>query len=210
MIRNVVFDMGGVLIEWDPDRIAAFQGTGDEGTRLLRREVFGCREWVALDRGTMEPEEALERIGRRLPPSLHAAAERCVRRWWKDVFLPIEGMDALVREIRDLGFGVYLLSNASRDLHEYWRRLPGGDCFRGILVSADWGLLKPQHEIFEKFFSLYGLTPGECFFIDDNPLNVDGAWCVGMPGTVFFKDLARLRRELSEAGIPVQPAPSAI
>ena len=54
------------------------------------------------------------------------------------------------------------------------------------------------------FFEKFGLDPVECFFIDDSPLNIDGARCAGMRGTGFFRDMARLRRELNEAGIPVR------
>ena len=66
-------------------------------------------------------------------------------------------------------------------------------------------LLKPQHEIYEALFDTFSLQPEECFFIDDSPLNLDGAYAVGLPGTVFFDDMARLRAELREAGIPVKP-----
>ena len=204
MIRHLVFDMGNVLIAWDPDEIIARQGISGEDAKRLRREVFDGVEWVSMDRGTMSQDEGLRRIRRRLPASLHAAAERCTRDWWKDELHPVEGIGELIREIRALGYDVYMLSNATSFVHDYFHRLPGSECFSGRIVSADWGLLKPQREIYEKLFADYGLDPAECFFVDDNPMNIDGAACVGMPGTVFFNDVARLRRELNEAGIPVR------
>ena len=204
MIKQVIFDMGNVLIEWDPDKIVARRGLTGSDAKLLRREVFDCVEWTALDHGTMSAEEALSRICRRLPERLYEAAARCVYGWWKDELVPIEGVEELIREIDALGYGVYVLSNATSHLHEYLPRLPAHECFRGLIVSADWKLLKPERAIYERLFSLYGLKPEECFFIDDNPLNIDGARCAGMPGTVFFRDMARLRRELNEAGIPVR------
>ena len=78
------------------------------------------------------------------------------------------------------------------------------ECFDGKLVSADVRLLKPQHEIFELLFETFSLRPEECFFIDDNAANIDGAFAVGMPGAVFFRDFARLRRELRAAGVSVK------
>ena len=205
MIRQVVFDMGNVLIEWDPDKIIARNGLAGDDAKLLRREVFDGMEWVTMDRGTMSQDEGLAQILRRLPQELHGAAERCVRDWWKAELVHVEGVEALIREIHALGYGLYILSNATSFLHDYYDRLPAHECFRGLVVSADEKLLKPQHEIFERFLERFKLDPAECFFIDDSPLNIDGARCAGIRGTVFFRDMARLRRELNEAGIPVRP-----
>ncbi len=204
MVKNVIFDMGNVLIEWDPDKLIARLGVSGEDAKLLRWEVFDGAEWVALDHGTMGPEQALPRILPRLPERLHAAAEHFVRFWWQEDFWPIEGIEALIRELDALGCRLYILSNATSCLHEYFPRLPGSDRFRGLIVSADWKLLKPGAAIYEKLFAEYGLRPEECFFIDDNPMNIETALCLGMQGAVFFRDMKRLRRELRAAGIPVQ------
>ena len=189
MIRHVVFDMGNVLLRWDPDKIIARQGVAGADARLLRREVFECSEWPALDRGSMTQEEALRLMDRRLPQHLHAAAERCVRGWWKDELIWTEGMDALIREIRALGFDVYILSNASSHLHGYVDRLPGAGCWSGMIVSADWKLLKPEREIYERLFEQYGLRPEDCFFIDDNLLTTnDGHLALTRRG-LFVSDM---------------------
>lgn len=206
MIQNIIFDMGRVLIDWDPDRIIARLGVDAQDARLLRREVFNNVEWVSMDRGTLSQEEGLHSICRRLPASLHESARACVFDWWKPPLWPTPGMAELIAELKGLGYGIYLLSNATSSLHAYCHRLPGAEHFSGMIVSADWGLLKPQREIYEKLFSTYSLNPETCFFIDDNPPNIDGARCVGMDGTVFFGDMGRLRRELIAAGIPVQEA----
>lgn len=203
MIHNLVFDMGGVLIAWDPARLVARLELPEADGRLLRREVFESVEWVSLDRGTLSEHEALERFRVRLPRRLHGAAERCVY-WWKEEFWTVVGMDSLIREIRGLGYNIYLLSNATRRLHEYFPRLPGADCFDGRFVSADWQLLKPQHEIYEQFLAQFALRPEDCFFTDDSPANIEGALRSGMSGTVFYGDCTRLRRELRRAGIPVE------
>ena len=130
-------------------------------------------------------------------------AHACVFDWWKPPLSPIPGMAELVREVKGLGYGVYLLSNATAALHEYFPRIPGADCFRGGVVSADVKLLKPQHEIFELLFRTFSLRPEECFFIDDSPANIAGAFVLGMPGAVFLNDMARLRAQLRLAGVPV-------
>ena len=205
MIKNIVFDMGRVLIEWEPEVIVAREGLGEDDSRLLLREVFACGEWAAMDHGWMSSEEGWRRICRRLPERLHDNARRCVFDWWKGPLVPIPGMAELVREVKALGYGVYLLSNATSYLSEYFHRIPGSECFDGRIVSADVKLLKPRPEIYRELYRQYGLDPAECFFIDDSLLNVDGAWLTGMNAVVFFGDMARLRRELAEAGVPVKP-----
>ena len=185
MIQNIVFDMGGVLITWSPHRIAARFDLCDGDMQLLRREVFGSVEWVWL------------------PEGLHPAAERCVF-WWKEELWPIEGMEELIRELADMGYGIYLLSNATSALHEYFPRIPGSACFRGGIVSADWKLLKPQREIYEKLFSECGLNAADCLFVDDSAANVEGALRCGMDGVVFYGDTNRLRRDLRSKGVPVR------
>ena len=203
MIENIVFDMGNVLIAWDPARITARLGLPAEDGQLLQREIFKSVEWVSLDRGTLSEHEALRRFDARLPARLHAAAERCVY-WWKEELWPVPGMAGLIGELDDLGYRIYLLSNATSALHEYFPRIPGSERFRGMLVSADHKLLKPQHEIYEELFRRFSLDPAACHFIDDYPPNIEGAGILGMGGSVFDGDMARLRRSLRAAGVPVK------
>ena len=204
MIKNIVFDMGGVLIYWDPIKIVASLGLNDADSAMLLREVFSGFEWASMDHGLMTQQEGYERICRRLPARLHEAAFFCVFDWWKPPLEPVRGMADLVREVKDYGYGVYLLSNATSVMHQYFHRIPASECFDGKIVSADVKLLKPQHEIFETLFETFSLQPQECFFIDDSLLNIDGAYAVGMAGAVFFDDMTRLRAELREAGVPVK------
>ena len=113
-------------------------------------------------------------------------------------------MADLVAELKGLGYGIYLLSNATSALHEYFPRIPGSEHFDGLIVSADHKLLKPEHELFEVLFRTYGLEGAECFFIDDNAANADASINLGMPAAVFDGDLPRLRRALQKAGVPVK------
>ena len=203
MIRNIVFDMGNVLVRFDPDLFLERIGAAEEDRPLLMREVFKSLEWAQMDRGSLTDEEAVPLMCSRLPARLHGAAADLVCRWDLPI-LEVEGSFELVRELKELGYNLFLLSNASLRQHEYWPRVRASRYFDGTLISADVKVIKPQPEIYRLFLETFDLKPEECFFIDDNPLNIDGARCAGMPGTVFFRDMARLRRELNEAGIPVR------
>ncbi|MEY8386067.1 HAD family phosphatase [Oscillospiraceae bacterium 38-13] len=203
MIHNIIFDMGQVLIRWQPDLLAAGTGVPAEDVPLLQKAVFGSVQWIQLDRGVISQEDALSAMCRELPERLHAPAGELVRSWWKQPLRPVPGMEALIAELKGLGYGIYLLSNASVALPEYFSRIPGSQYFDGKIVSADWKLLKPQHEIYETLFREYRLKPEECFFIDDLNINIEGAWYTGMAGAVFDGDLSRLRQALRASGVPV-------
>jgi len=204
MIKNIIFDMGQVLIKWSPELLIGRLGVSAEDAGLLKAEVFGGVEWTAMDRGRLSAEEGLACICGRLPERLHAAARALVLDWWKDELVPMDGMAELISELKGLGYGIYLLSNAASTLHTYFDRIPGSEHFSGKIVSADEVLLKPQREIYERLYSRYSLRPEECLFIDDSPANIDGAQCTGMDGIVFRGDIRRLRRELNEKGLGVK------
>lgn len=203
MIHNIVFDMGQVLIRWQPDSMITQYGLNDEEMQLLKRELFQSVEWIQQDRGIVTEEQVASRVCARLPEKLHAPVETLVYGWHKRHLVPMPGMAELVRELKGEGYHIYLLSNASLALREYFPRIPGSECFEGLMVSAEEKLLKPQHEIYERLYERFGLNPAECFFIDDSPANIEGAMLTGMDGAIFRGDVAALRRQMQKAGIRV-------
>lgn len=202
MIRNILFDMGQVLIRFDRDYFMQRLGVSGEDKTLLMREVFLSVEWVQMDRGTLCEAEAFQSISARLPQRLHDAAGKLIAMWDRPI-LEVDGMYELVKELKELGYGIYLLSNASIRQHEYWPRIPASRFFDGKLISADVKVIKPQPEIYRLCLEKFGLNPEECFFIDDAPANIEGALCCGIAGAVFHGDVKRLRGQLRAAGVPV-------
>lgn len=201
MIDTIVFDMGQVLLRWSPGLLTSQMGLTKEDEALLQTELFQSVEWICLDRGTITGEQAARQVCLRLPERLHEAVRSVITGWWKRPLAPMEGMAELVRALRQEGYRIYLLSNASKELREYFHRIPGSECFDGLLVSAEENLLKPQWEIYHTLYRRFHLDPQRCFFVDDAPANVEAALCTGMKGTIFRGDVHRLRREMREAGI---------
>ena len=205
MIRNIVFDMGNVLLRFDPKVFMERVGVEDpEDQKLIQKELFRSLEWVQMDRGTKTEAEVLEIVEKRLPEHLHAPLEELLLRWERPI-LAVPGMSEFVRDCRRAGYGIYLLSNASKRLHSYWKSIPGHEYFDGEFVSADYQLVKPQRAIYRKFCQVFGLDPKECLFIDDVPLNIEGAVHAGWQGIVFH-DVEDLRKKAYEIGVrvPVQ------
>ncbi len=204
MIRNILFDMGNVLIRFDPPRFVRTTGLGKQEQSLLLNELFYSIEWVSLDRGTLTEEEVIERVNMRLPAPLHGAAGTLVKTW--DVHSEeIPGMRELAEELAGNGYTLYLLTNAGPRHRTYWQTFPVSALFpeERIFRSADHRLLKPQAEFYEEAVRLFSLRKEECLFIDDSPANAEGAQYAGIRSVVFRQDAADLRRRLAEAGIRI-------
>ena len=202
MIRNIIFDMGNVLLRFDKDLFIQRLGVAPEDGKILMDEVFCSLEWSRMDRGSMTEAQAAESICRRVPERLHQAVHSLTDQWERPI-LPVEGTYGLVEELKNAGYGIYLLSNASFRQHNYWPLIPCSKFFDGTLISADVHLVKPQPEIYRLLFEKFSLVPEECFFIDDSPLNIEGAFFCGMPGAVFHDNIPRLRSEMRARGILV-------
>lgn len=199
MIDTVVFDMGGVLIDFSAELFSRRLHVNGEEQELLRRHVLRTTDWVRLDRGTVTEEEAFAHACARLPEALHKAAEYIIYHW-NEPIVPIEGTAEVVRELKAKGYPLYLLSNASRRQHDYWHDIPGSECFSGTVISADLHLLKPEAAIYEALFEKFRLSPSQCLFIDDFPPNIEAAENAGMQG-IIFHDADQLRKELKMRGI---------
>ena len=202
MIRNIIFDMGNVLLRFDKDLFIQRLGVSPEDGKILMVEVFCSLEWSRMDRGSMTEAQAAESICRRVPERLHQAVHSLTDRWERPI-LPVEGTYELVEELKNAGYGIYLLSNASFRQHNYWPLIPCSKFFDGTLISADVHLVKPQPEIYRLLLERFGLEAQECFFIDDSPANIEGALLCGIPGAVFHGDAKLLRQALRAAGVNV-------
>ena len=201
MIKNIVFDMGNVLIRFDTDIFLDRVGITDpDDRRILKRNVYQSLEWARMDRGSLTDAEACAIMSERVPPRLKDAVTKLVEKWDRPI-LEIEGMYELVKELKEKGYHIYLLSNASYHQHDYWPDIPASRFFDGKLISCDVHLVKPQPEIFLLFCQQFGLKMDECFFIDDSPLNIEAACLCGMHGAVFHGDAGEMREKLKEAGV---------
>jgi epoxide hydrolase-like predicted phosphatase len=188
-IRNVVFDMGGVLLKWEPLYYARRFSENDEDAALLAQAVFGSAEWAQQDTGALEADTIAWIAAERLPERLHANAADLAHRWWeKRTFIP--DMDQLIEDLKRAGYGIYLLSNAGTSFERYMRTLPGFGSFDGMVVSCYEHVVKPNPAIYRILLERYGLHAGDCLFVDDTLLNVKGAQRVGMLGWHFADERA--------------------
>ena len=194
MIRNIVFDMGNVLVRYNTDFY--LRGYSEDEKTLLNRQIYLSVDWLRLDRGELTEAELISKIKKSLPDALCGDAQRLVK--WYEQSEPIDGMEKLVRDLHEYGYKIYLLSNTSLEFHRFREKIPALKYFDGEFISADCGLLKPDERIYRMFCEHFSLTPNECVFIDDSPANIESAARVGLNGIVFYSDVALLREQLIE------------
>lgn len=194
MIRNIVFDMGMVLMNYRPLE-ACRAVTADEATaRRVNEALYSNPEWPRMDEGTITKEGMVKLAMEQLAdPALEPVLTRLLDEMPYNVLTPIPGMAAVVDWTLDAGFQVYLLSNAGWDLSRNRQIIPRIERFHGVMISVEEGLIKPNAAIYQRLTDRYGLKPEECLFIDDNPANIEAARKLGWQGIVFDGDVAALR-----------------
>ncbi len=193
MIRNIVFDMGMVLMDFHPLTACRAIAPDEAGAQALMNALFKRPEWAQTDEGniTLEAlgelamESLTDRALRPLIPALLAGMP-------SNVLSPIPGMDAVVDALLLRGFRLYLLSNAGQRFSQHRGVIPRIEKFSGVVFSADEGLVKPDPALYQRLTERYGLLPEECVFIDDLPRNVQTAVELGWQGYPFDGDIPAL------------------
>lgn len=197
--RNIIFDLGNVLITFNPIEFLTQLLNDDEKAGLCYSLIIQSPEWRELDRGKISVEQAKSNYIER-QPALRDAVELFFQHWLS-MFQPIEETVAILDDLRAAGYRLYVLSNIIRESYEDLRaRLTFWDRFEGVVVSYALKTAKPEPAIYHYLLDHYHLNPNECLFIDDMEPNVAGALAVGIPA-VRFHSVEDLRRILRERGI---------
>ena len=201
MIRNIVFDMGKVLIDFNPDSFMDHAGITDPADRkIVRQELFSSIEWAQMDMGIATEDSIEPAVLSRVPEHLRERTRHLLHNWYISRRM-IPGMEDMVRRLKEAGYGIYLLSNASVNQPVYWNQLPVSRYFDGVMISAFVKTVKPCPEIYRLFTGKFGLKEEECLFVDDAPINVAGAVACGWQGIVFYGDADQLETKMKDMGI---------
>lgn len=194
-IRTVVFDIGNVIVRWDPDWIlnAAF-GHADPA---MRAAVFGKDVWVPLNLGTMSVVEAKAiYVDQRLMTRTEAD------RFFETVIAsmePLPGSVELLTRVKQAGYRVFALSdNVHEFVADYKANAPWWPLFEGTVISAEIGMMKPGKGIFDHLLDTWSLDARETLFMDDVDANVCGAQAADLHAFQFTTATdaeARMRRD---------------
>ena len=203
----VVFDLGGVLIDWDPRHLYRTIFPGDEAAMETFLATVCTPEWNARQDAGRPWAEAVASLVREFP----AERERIVafhERWPETLGGAIDGTVAILGELRAWGMPVYALSNWSAETFPVARaRYPFLAWFDGIVVSGEERLAKPDPRLFRVLFDRHGLDPRATVFVDDTDRNLVVAAELGMV-VLPFRGAARLRADLERLGLLGSAAPA--
>ena len=199
MIKNIVFDVGDVLVDFCYKKFMRNLGFDEETVEFLSDNMVVTEFWHELDLGIRTEADARKKFTEEFPQYKDE-----ILKFWDNVQDIVEEYDysvPLIKKLKDKGFGVYILSNYPIETAErHWptfRFLPLTD---GHIISGYEKITKPDEAIYRLLESRFGIVLTECLFVDDRQINIDGAEALGMEGILFigYEDLVK---ELEIKGI---------
>jgi putative hydrolase of the HAD superfamily len=195
---DVVFDLGGVVVTWEPEAIAASVFDDPREKALVLARVFADPDWVELDRGSLSADDAIVRAAART--GIPAARLRPLFGAIPRSLVPIGATVALVNDLREAGHRLLVLSNLHRaSLAHLETAYDLFSLFDGRVVSCEVGSCKPEAAIYRRLLEQFALDPANSVFIDDSQPNLDAAAEHGMR-THRFTDAQSCRAELQALG----------
>lgn len=201
MIKNIIFDLGNVLVKYSPENFLN-KYVKKENQEAFIINIFKSKDWLELDRGTLSYEDAIEIFTKRVPEEKESI-EKLFRENISSCISPIEENVEIMRKLKKKGYNVYILSNFHQPAFEYIRENWDfiGE-FNGDVVSCYYHYIKPERKIYEALLKKYNLTPSETIFIDDVDANVNGAKELGIGG-IHLSDYKILSELLKKNGIEI-------
>jgi glucose-1-phosphatase len=183
MIKNIIFDIGNVLLTFEPKVYVKSKVNGEKADEIYE-SIFRSEEWLMLDRGTISEEDAKANIINK--KTENESYINLVFENWYDILTPIEGSIEVLKKLKENGYSIFYLSNFQLVAFEYvTKKYDFFNLFNGGIVSFNEKLLKPETEIYEKIMDKYKLKPEETVFIDDTIENVKTAIKYGIKGIIL-------------------------
>jgi 2-haloacid dehalogenase len=194
VIDTVVFDLGGVLIDWDPRHVyrALLDDEAEIDAFFARVPLFE-RNYRDNDRGVPIATTVAELC------ALHPDDEHLIRAWGEQYTTMArsvyDDVVEIVRELHERGLRILALSNAPLEMTDTWRAFDFVRYFDGFVISGEEGVVKPEPAIFEVLIERFGVVPANAVFVDDVQHNIEAAQTLGF-NTVLHESAEQLRRAL--------------
>ncbi|MBO4873308.1 MAG: HAD family phosphatase [Lachnospiraceae bacterium] len=195
-IRNIIFDLGGVLVDFQPDRCMEALGFSEEAREIFRKKIFADL-WLRCDRIPYNEAE-IRALFRQSVPGFEREADRMWDEKLPAITQVMPYTDSWLKSLKQRGFPLFILSNYGRCSYEINAAEYGFlQLTDGQLISYEVQLLKPEKEIYEALCARFAIRPEESVFLDDRPENVEAAERLGFSGIVF-SDYESARQKLEK------------
>jgi putative hydrolase of the HAD superfamily len=198
VVLNIVFDLGGVVVTWEPEVVIAKVFTDPVVQAKVRTQIIGHADWLALDRGTLPRQDAIVRAAKRTGLSEAHVTE--FLRQVPSALVAIPATVDLLYRLKAQGHSLFCLSNmhvASIDhlekAYTFW------EVFAGVVISCRLKLCKPEPAIYTYLLETYGLDGVDTVFIDDTEANLSAAAQFGIH-TIKFESPAQCESQLQALG----------
>lgn len=209
MYRNIIFDLGGVVLDWNPRDFLLDHFLNRRAEDIVYDLTFGSETWQALDRGELTREEGNRRM--------LAEAAQCGRTF--EVQAVIDEWESLLRtkkttikimcKLKLAGYRLYYLSNIAADTFAHIQERDFFPLFDGGIASCDVHINKPDPQIYIKLMEQYGLAYDETIFVDDSRENAQAAYNLGITG-ILYKNRKSFARALTACGIELPRKKAAV
>lgn len=199
MIKNILFDIGSVLVSFQPYDYICDVVNDKKTADKLYKAIFCTKEWQMLDEGTITEDEAFECFSKSCPEYREIIEK--IKYDWYTILTPINGTVDIFHKLKKRGYKAYILSNYhDKAFDMIYNKYDFFKSFDGMVISSRVKLLKPDARIFRRLIDEYHINPEETVYIDDLQSNLDAAEKFGFV-TVLFKSPEELDKQLKALNV---------
>lgn len=202
MYKNIIFDLGGVMVDFDPKTYLVDRFCNAEVEEQVSQLTFESEEWKLLDAGLITRSEANLRMLARAKEYGRVFEVQGVLDDWMHILRPRRRMQTLVEQLKQHGYCVYYLSNIPEDVLALLMERDFKGLFDGGVASCEVKINKPDPRIYRALLDKYQLKADECIFIDDRADNIKAASLLGL-GTYQMHSVGSLLRSLPTFGVTI-------
>ncbi len=195
MIKNLVFDLGNVLVTFKPKEYLKRLGFSETETDRLVKLIFKDKRWNEFDRGTITIEEYISELKAENPDDAENFDKIFCENWVENMFQPKEDEIFFLKTLSNR-YNIYILSNVSEYVFSYIEKMDFFEYVSGGTYSYKLGICKPEPCIYKEFLKEHYLEPEECLFLDDLPKNIQVAKKFGIHGIVYHDNIQEIIRIL--------------
>lgn len=200
MYKNIIFDFGGVVVQFNPKDFLMDHFMNKRAEEIVYELTFGSQEWQDLDRGIITREEGNAAMLENAARVNRVFEAQTVIDEWPAILRTKESTVHTMQKLKAAGYRLYYLTNIPADIMDELRQREWFSLFDGGVASCDVHLCKPEPAIYTTLMQTCNLAYDESIFIDDNKVNAQAAYNLGITG-ILYKNPKSFERALHACGI---------